>query len=421
MKKTKLLTSIATLALVLGLGACEINGDINISVGDDSESTGDTTTEGDETGDGESTPNEPDEDKPTTIDELKFVVTLYVDGEVETVPEYGDLYYYGSFNGELTEEDTLTYGDPVKLEETTNSKGVTSYTYTFKDVLVSEDHDYRLLFYYEDEEVGTLLTSHVLVSYQDSPVTKDTTSPVEYEVTLTESISEKFPDPETLGDDYGGLGEDGPLLEAAFALVEAGRYEISCYDYSSKNISTDYSKTSFLALVTPTFLLEQNWNASPREKKGWIDDPTTGGLTPFTLDDYYDNGSWSGYQLIADAAPDENAKVSDLIVKGSADLSYFEVTTDGYTLKSEYTTEEILGELLPDAIFTENYKNVVPGSLTISVLGSEDEGEATITGINYFYDVQDGEGTAQVRVVVNKLGTATGEGHNINYYVPYEG
>ncbi len=419
MKKTKLLTSVAALALVLSLGACE--GDININVGDVDVDLGDSSSDSTdtETGEGELTDGESGATEVTTIDELTFVITLYYQEKAETVPEYGALYYLGGFNGTIGEDGTSYNGEYVKLEETTNSKGEVAYSYTFKDVPVSDDHEYNVLFYYEDEEVGSAFSTHALVSYQASPVTAETTSPVEYEATLTTSIAERFPDPETLGDDYGGLGEDGALLEAAFDLVQAGRYEISCYDYSSANKSTDYNKTSFLALVTPTFLLEQNWNASPREKKGWIDDPTTGTLTSFELDDYYDDGSWKGYQLIATSAPDASAKVADLIVPGRADLSYFELTTDGYTLKDAYYTEEILGALLPDAIFTETYKNVVPGSLTISVLGSEDELE--ITGINYFYQVYDGEGSAQVRVVVDKLGTATGEGHNINYYVPYEG
>ncbi|MCD8194919.1 MAG: leucine-rich repeat domain-containing protein [Coprobacillus sp.] len=98
MKKTKLLTSIAALALVVGLGACE-TGDIIIEVGD--VNIGGDSSDSADTEPGETTPSEPSEDEETTsssstepTEPPEITYTYYI--EVENAEELKSLTYDGA-------------------------------------------------------------------------------------------------------------------------------------------------------------------------------------------------------------------------------------------------------------------------------------------------------------------------------------
>ncbi|MCD8195485.1 MAG: hypothetical protein LUD22_04240 [Coprobacillus sp.] len=143
MKKTKLLTSIAALALVLGLGACSETTETPTESGTTSEETSEPT---------DTTPTEDGENNDEGEEETEsytLVFTLYDSSSaVQTCPEYGSLYIGGTFD----DYTSTNWGTRLQLTSAEDESGNQAYSVTFTGLTPGASYTYMIMFNYEGDD-----------------------------------------------------------------------------------------------------------------------------------------------------------------------------------------------------------------------------------------------------------------------------
>lgn len=206
MNKSRLLTSVAALALVVSLGAC---------------SAAECEEEGSLTG---------DEETEVTLYGLTASFALNYEGEAETLPVYLSAYVIGSWD---------SWGEFIKLEENGGR-----YEHTFASLEVGS-YTYKVVLGYNDEEVSWDNCYEVTTTDQTLAVGAKlgNLGTIKVELTLSEALSNVL------------VGFDNPI-DALNDMDVNENFTMVLWDYE---MYSDYEEHIYDVSVTPDLIFSFGW------------------------------------------------------------------------------------------------------------------------------------------------------------------